>query len=183
MRLPVGGWLAAGAALSGIALAAAPAGAELYRCLSADGRTRYTDDPSSCAHPLPHEPRGALQPALPARESAGRAAAPPAARELEREASEGHEAEWRGRVSQSRLELEQLEQRRAELERFVSHCNRGGEIFAREAASGLKHGVSCDAVRGEHAAAQTRIAELRVYLESGIHEECRRAGCLPGWLR
>ena len=28
-----------------------------------------------------------------------------------------------------------------------------------------------------------QLADLRDYLERGVHEECRRAGCQPGWLR
>ena len=32
-------------------------------------------------------------------------------------------------------------------------------------------------------ATERRLAELDAYLEQGLAEECRRAGCLPGWIR
>lgn len=79
-------------------------------------------------------------------------------------------------------ELEAIERRQASLERSVKHCNRGGELFT-TLENGLKRGVSCDAVRSTVAKLDGRREELRAYLDGGLREECRKAGCRPGWIR
>ena len=49
--------------------------------------------------------------------------------------------------------------------------------------AGIRQNVPCDDLRRELAELERERAELRAYLEGGLAEECRRAGCLPGWLR
>ena len=56
------------------ALVAQGADAELYRCVTADGSIRFTDDPSACGRAEPYVPRRALQ--RPSAPAAPRADAP-----------------------------------------------------------------------------------------------------------
>jgi hypothetical protein len=38
-------------------------------------------------------------------------------------------------------------------------------------------------VRRDYASLEKQQEETRAYLDEGLEEECRRAGCLPGWIR
>ena len=49
--------------------------------------------------------------------------------------------------------------------------------------AGIKRAVPCSEIRGEFDVLDQREARVRNYLENELPEECRRAGCLPGWLR
>jgi hypothetical protein len=64
----------------------------------------------------------------------------------------------------------------------VTHCNRGGELLRTDDA-GLEQQVSCETVRAQYEKVRERQEKLRDYLDRGLVEECRRAGCQPGWLR
>lgn len=178
--------LAAGLVLA----AAAPAAADLLRCQGPDGRTIFTDDASRCPGAKPFEPRATLQPApgaTPA-DADGAEAEPPAsagagaARDLAADAERAEAQRWAQKKQAAEAEREQVVARRDYLRGFVAHCNRGGEVTTRDEA-GIKHTVSCDALRADFAALEAREAELRDYLQGGLAEECRRAGCLPGWIR
>ena len=170
--------LAAAAAL----VAADPASAKLYRCEMPGGGTVYTDNPSTCPGSEPHEPRGAVQAVTTSTAAPPRAQPATAPAALEERAAEAAEARWRTKKSRTQAELQAVEQEREKLRSLVTHCNRGGEIVRRDEAA-LKHQVSCDDARQAFAALETRSQELTSYLDGGIQEECRRAGCLPGWLR
>ena len=85
-------------------------------------------------------------------------------------------------AQQVREQIGILEKRKERLRRYVTWCNRGGELVGRDDA-GLKHNVSCSGVRRELESLQADLASARAYLEDGLEEECRRAGCLPGWIR
>lgn len=175
----------AGAGLAAaLALAvAAPAGAELYRCEREDGSVTYTDNAGACRGARPHQPKGDFQ-RMESHAPAPRAEAPPhpAQDALLERARAGEESRWRQLKRQKESELARVAAQRKSLEEFVGHCNRGSEVI-RRTASGLKERVSCASIRSEHAELEARESELRAYVEVGIHEECRRAGCLPGWLR
>lgn len=175
-----GGARIAAWALAAALLAPAAAAGELYRCVRPDGSVVFTDSSEGCARSRLHVPRAQLQ--THASPAAARAASP-SERELQEAARAADEALWRQRKLQAQRELAQIEQRAEHLADALGHCNRGGEIFTRDPRTGLKSGVSCDRVRSEYQALEARRARVSVYLARGIQEECRRAGCLPGWLR
>jgi len=47
----------------------------------------------------------------------------------------------------------------------------------------FKGGDRCDVLRENAWALHRQEVALEGYLEEGLREECRRAGCLPGWVR
>jgi hypothetical protein len=55
-------------------------------------------------------------------------------------------------------------------------------VFARDAA-GVKERIPCSQLHARLAALDAQQTALRNYLEHELPEECRRAGCLPGWVR
>ena len=59
----------------------------------------------------------------------------------------------------------------------------GGEVISKDKKSGLKRKVNCNDVRSEYDTMKKKRAKLTEYLNGGIQKECRKAGCLPGWLR
>lgn len=169
----------AGLALA-LALGAVPAAAdELYRCPGPGGGTLYTSDPSRCAEAERHEPSGEIQRIPGSAASAPRRGGAPAAAEAEEEL---RRAEWRRRRERAEAEHAELEELLPVLRRARGVCARGGEVEV-EDHLGLHREVSCETVRGALREAERREAELREYLEEGLAEECRRAGCLPGWVR
>ena len=52
-----------------------------------------------------------------------------------------------------------------------------------EAVTGIRSSYKCRDVDNEYEQVKARLAGLRLYLDDGLEEECRRAGCLPGWIR
>ena len=179
-------WYGTGLAACGLALAlAAPAAAELYLCKGADGGITYTDNPGTCPESETHEPEADLQ-LIPteSRPAAPSFDPPPSLRRaaIESAAAESQAQVWRQRMQQKKAELEQVDEQTRALRQYVAHCNRGGELIRRD-ETGIKHQISCDAVRSEYQTIRTQQAKLRDYVDRGIYEECRRAGCLPGWLR
>jgi hypothetical protein len=178
----------------GAALLAAPAGAEMYRCDGPDGRPVFTSDASVCPGAVRHQPSRDVQrvpgaapswsgdPAL-AGEAPGRTgprAAPPAAPGGEIEDAQA--AMWRRKRSQAEEELRGLERGEDELQEIVSWCNRGGELVVEDEV-GLRDRYDCTDAREAYERASARLKELRAYLRGGLEDECRRAGCLPGWIR
>ncbi len=172
------------AAVWAAGLAVAPlATADLYRCKGPDGRTVFSDNPAACPGATPHQPRGRVQ-SVPsaARPTAVDRAASQQKAALRQEAERDQATYWGEKRRRSEEQLRALESEHASLREYVTWCNRGGELVKRD-ASGLKSRVSCSSVRGEFEALEGRIASLRAYLDEGLAEECRRAGCLPGWIR
>jgi hypothetical protein len=49
--------------------------------------------------------------------------------------------------------------------------------------AGIKQAVRCSDVKKELKALEQQEASARHYLQHELAEECRRAGCLPGWIR
>jgi hypothetical protein len=185
MRFSISGLL-----LLAIAWVAASAQADLLRCKGPDGRTIYTDKKALCPGAEPFEPSAELQQA-PGAESPDGAAAPApfderrdraAARKRAAEAEEGEARRWRLKKEKGEDALEALTRRRAELDDFVTWCNRGGSVVTRDDA-GIKRSVSCATIRKQYAEIDGEEAKLRGYLTRGLSEECRKAGCLPGWIR
>lgn len=174
------GGLAAAALLLALGLPGSAA-AELYRCEGPDGQVQFSDNPGACPRAAAHEPGDRIQrvPSAP----------PPAAprgdagqRVLHEQAEADRERSWREKKRRAQHELAELERRRERVRELVVWCNRGGELYRRDDA-GLKRKVSCGSVHEDLASLEEGIAHLSAYLEEGLEEECRRAGCLPGWIR
>ena len=163
-------------------LIAPTASAEIYKCVGRDGKTVFTSGPSTCPGRKPHEIRGTLQTvpmaerSVPARRT--RSSAGPAAPAVE----DGQAAMWRRKRAETERELVQLREQVPDYYKYVGWCNRGSDLYIRDEA-GMKRGFSCKRVRSEHERLVKRQTELEAYLEDGLAEECRKAGCLPGWIR
>ena len=176
--------------LTAIVVAIAAAGASslasagLYRCTGPDGRTIYTDNRATCPGAEEHEPRGKVQ-TIPTEESSEPAALAPKARDssvLQIEDERAQKAHWQQKKRMKEEELRELQERHAQLEQYVTACNRGMEIISRD-ETGIKHRVSCDRIRKEYQEAEALQEPIREYLETGLEQECRQAGCVPGWIR
>ena len=160
-----------------LALLAREAGAELFRCVGPDGEVVFTDQKDVCPGADAFEPSGVVHSApTPARR-------PPASRDaLAEDAREAEADSWRRRKREAEERLEALQKRREWMKPYVNHCNRGGYVTTRDDA-GIEQVVNCSLLRRDFAALDPLEAELREYLDTGLAEECRKAGCLPGWLR
>ena len=165
--------------------AAAPAPAELYRCIGPAGRLVFTDDASTCPGASTHEPSGALQthrseaPPSPTTAPARIRRRPNVHLEDGQTAMKNH---WQTKKREKQNELRVLQERSDYLSRFVSGCNRGADVIARD-DNGIKRTVPCDEIRAEYEQSLERQESIREYLDNGLQRECRKAGCLPGWIR
>lgn len=175
--------------------AAAPAGAEMYRCEGPDGTITFTGDASACPGAAPHAPSRDLQrlpgeaaaeaPGGDAPDAMGEAEAAPVAPAKRHDTGEDEEAiaaSWRAKRSEAEAESRQVDRDRDEFEEMVTWCNRGGNLELEE-RTGMRRDYSCTEARAEYERLTTRATELRRYLAGGLEEECRREGCLPGWVR
>jgi hypothetical protein len=177
-------------AAAGLALAldAERSAAELFRCTGPDGRTVFTDDKSVCPQAESYEPKAEVQssgsrPASRAAEPAGEARRDRAMQRDQAAAAEsGEAARWQQLKAQKEEDLRIVSQRRDRLVSFVAWCNRGGSVITRDDA-GIAQGVKCNELNDRLAELDREEAELRAYLGGGLEEECRRAGCQPGWIR
>jgi hypothetical protein len=169
--------------LAVILLVPAAGRAELYKCRGPDGKTLFTSDRSQCPGAEAHQPSGSLQ-----RSGASAAPAPrpaAAARPAARRAAPDDEIEaqaWRAKRERAEAELGAVEARIARMHEVAGWCNRGHAVYA-EDADGLRHDVDCDEVDAAERELRREQKRLAAYLAEGLEEECRRAGCLPGWLR
>jgi hypothetical protein len=165
-----------------VLLVAAPARAELYKCQGPDGKTLFTSDRTRCPGASQHEPKGRVQrtraPAAP--RATPRGGNPPAAAEGSDDAAEAQV--WRNKREKAKAELRRTEDRLALLREVAGWCNRGHEVWA-EDADGLRRDVDCEDVDAQAKALRGEQKRLEAYLDEGLEEECRRAGCLPGWIR
>jgi hypothetical protein len=168
--------------------AATGVGAELLRCKGPDGRMIYTDNKVLCPGAKHVEPRGEVHrakgPDAPAasRSPLGDRRDRAESRRRAAEAEAGEARRWRRKREEGEEALRTIAGRRVELKEVVTWCNRGGSIVARDDA-GIKQNVPCRQIRTEYTALDDEEAKIRAYLERGLAEECRRAGCLPGWIR
>jgi hypothetical protein len=158
-----------------------PASAEIYKCVGADGKTLFTSDLSQCPGAERHEPSGRLERVpthapTPARRPPARFHSPGMPNLA------GQEAVWRGKKLRAEAELRDLEGRIDYVREAVGWCNRGRSLYV-EDDTGIRRGYDCRKVQNEHEEIKARMAGLRLYLDEGLEEECRRAGCLPGWIR
>lgn len=178
-RIAVAVWL-------GVALGSAGARAELFRCAGPDGRMVYTDDKSVCPQAKPYQPDGVVHGVDPSPQPEPAAAegrpARAALRGRAQDAEAGEAQVWRERKRAKEDELRQVAAQRDRLHGYVAWCNRGGQVITRDEA-GIKQNVRCNELNDRLAALDEREEQIRDYLENGLAEECRRAGCLPGWIR
>jgi hypothetical protein len=165
--------------------------AELFRCTGPDGKPVYTDQKHTCPGSDPSEPTGVVHRAA-TPEAAGtgsdRASDPkiaPAARTSEpRPADDAQQAAfWKQKKRDAEHELARLSERRASYDLFADHCSRPGKRVITRDDAGIKQYASCSEVIEQFHALEKQEAAARDYLATGLPEECRRAGCLPGWVR
>jgi hypothetical protein len=159
--------------------------AELLRCETQDGNVIFTDDPSLCPGAEPFEPSGTVHgvkpvtPAAPGRQSRIEAME---RQRLADQAEAGEAARWKRKRLEKEEEIRQVQMRRDDLLRLLTWCNRGGRVVTYDDA-GIKKAARCSDIRRELKALDQQEASARLYLDETLPEECRRAGCLPGWLR
>lgn len=177
--------IALGVLVFGALFAAPSARAELFRCEDAAGRVTYSDDRHGCKKASPHQPRRRLQESTAPKAPAARARRmTPRSRSASdvTHANQAAEGLWRQKRVKAERALADAERQIPQLDIIVTRCNRGGDVWVTDDA-GLKHGVSCDQIQAARDKARSESARLRAYLDKGIEEECRKAGCLPGWIR
>lgn len=170
-------------------LPAVSAHAGLLRCMGPDGKMIYTDNQALCPNAKPFEPEGEIH--YGSKPSAGPAAIQtnPLQNRLRRakarlraaEEEEEEERRWRDKKLQLEQKLVSLDEREAYLARFVTLCNRGGWVMTRD-ESGIKRRVKCRMIKSQFTTVGLDQARVQADLD-GLPDECRRAGCLPGWLR
>ena len=149
-------------------------------------RSEDTDNAAKCPGTEPHEPRGVIQAVrtfAPPIVSDSPESSPRAAHDLEAAVNESQKAVWQQKKQRKESELKNAEAREEYLRQFVTYCNRGGEVVTKNRESGLKSKVKCNDVRSEFESVQKKRTALQAYLNDGLRKECRKAGCLPGWLR
>jgi len=183
--VPVRGWICA-IAIGVVGLTSFDAArAELFRCSGPDGDVIFTDDASVCPGAEPFEAKKQIhtvQSGVPASQGDGeRAAAEQQRRMLER-AESGEAALWKAKQQQAQYELRAIEHYRDRLDGLVAWCNQGGRVVTYDDA-GIKQSKNCAELKEELTQVEARVVALSDYVERGLAEECRKAGCLPGWLR
>lgn len=179
-------WMSLGAAVGLLALAPAGASAELLRCTGRDGKTIFTNDKSQCPGAETYKPKAVLhgtesQPAAPAPSPGTRSSR--ALRHDQAESTEvGEAARWQQKKLDKENELSEVTARRKYLKEYAAYCNRGGHVLKRDDA-GIAQDVKCNELNDKLAELDTQAQEIRTYLDEGLAEECRQAGCEPGWIR
>ena len=158
-----------------------PGRAEIYKCVGADGETLFTSNRSQCPGAARHQPAGRVE-KLPAQSKSSVRRAPARFRSHGISSAAANEALWRGKKLRAETELRDLEGRLEYVRQAVGWCNRGHALYS-EDETGIRRGYDCKNVYNEYEQVKAQMAGLRLYLEEGLEEECRRAGCLPGWIR
>jgi len=171
-------------ALFAIAMLGSPAEAtaELYRCVRPDGSTIYTNSQATCPGAREHRTTGAVQSyrtSVPARAATSRSMA--TSTPIDPLQTDG-EARWRQKKARAADEMSAVTARLGQIRPFVKTCNRGGSVF-RTLENGLRTAVSCDWLRDQLPKLERQRSVLADYLDHGLRDECRKPGCLPGWLR
>lgn len=90
------------------------------------------------------------------------------------------ETRWRQKLRQARQDEERAAHALELAERDYRSC-RHRENLGSAYQTHVPGETACD--EAPVAAAQHDYERAKAYAEDGIEDECRRAGCLPGWLR
>ena len=158
---------------------AGTASAEMYKCQGADGKTLYTSDRLQCPGARAHDLKGQVQ-------SVERSAPAPSRRRSPAASAAQDEAgrnRWLQKKREAEAVLHESRQRLLYLERMVTACNRGAELYVEDEDTGIRKGYPCHLVKEDHAATIQSVAQGEQYLAEGLEDACRRSGCLPGWIR
>jgi hypothetical protein len=159
---------------------AVPGAAELFRCTGPDGETIFTDQRGVCPNEEAFEPDAVLHKATDT--TKGRAAMARHRQRVEERATESLEQAWKQKQTDAQTRIEQIQERREKMKPYVNHCNRGGYVTTRDDA-GIEDVVNCSELRHDFAKLDDLEQDAKNYLTNVLPEECRKAGCLPGWLR
>ena len=173
-------WVIAGVLALAIIAASERASADLYRCPMPDGKDVFTDREGACPGAVSHTISVDVQ--TYASPPAAVAPGPPRPRSPLQPQTNPQPGFWREKKRSSEIELGELQEKREHLDKYVTHCNRRHKILGVNEA-GLRYEISCKNIRQEYAQVKTRLTELQRYLDEELEEECRRAGCQPGWIR
>jgi len=167
----------------------APAGAEIYRCKGPDGKVLFTGDASQCPGQAAHKTKGQIQSmgstntdAPAALEERPRSAAPPRRPRYDNTAEEAQAAVWRARKQEAQARLASVSKRLPGVRKAAGWCNRGDNVYATDEL-GIRRDIPCESINDDVRELEKAQAELTDYLDEGLEEECRKAGCLPGWIR
>ena len=172
------------AALLALALAR-DARADLLRCPGPDGNIIYTDDASVCPGAEPYEPAGqvhSVEPVASAAMGRQRRVEAMERQRLKDQAEAGEIERWQLKKRVKQEELGSIASRREDRLGLLAWCNRGGRVVTYDDA-GIRRAVRCSDVKKELKALEQQEASIHHYLKHELAEECRRAGCLPGWIR
>jgi hypothetical protein len=162
-------------------LAASEARAEIYKCVGSDGKATFTSDPGACPGTKPHELKSKVQHVIEQPGTRARRAASPAVRRAGPR-NDGHESMWRRKRPEAEAALQEVEGQLVKLGKAVKACNRGGEWY-RTSESGIREHIPCEEFQTRLRDAEQKREQLVDYLAEGLEDECRRAGCQPGWVR
>ena len=176
-------------AACGVALwVGAPATAQIYRCEGPDGVTTYTSSPETCGDRAGTEIQ--LREDLLSSGGEGGSSTgttitrPPSFREgFGLADGEGAAEIWRSKKQRAEEDLRNAEDLAPRYQRATVRCRRSGGDAWYEDKDGIKHPVSCQRLEDEFQRLTAEQKRLQAYLNGGLAEECRRAGCLPGWIR
>ncbi|HEU4431135.1 MAG TPA: DUF4124 domain-containing protein [Myxococcota bacterium] len=162
--------------------------AEIFKCVGPNGEVTFTSSAAQCPNAQPHVLKDAAVQRIEKAEPL--ASARPGAAPLPRRApaaavddSAGAEALWRNKKSEAQQRLQQIEAELQYLQAAVRWCNEGNLLWAEDRRTGIRRDVPCSEVDATKAALDEEKDRAEDYLAEGLEEECRRAGCLPGWLR
>lgn len=155
--------------------------AGIYKCTAADGTVRYTSDASHCPNAQEQKLEKPLQRVL-SDEGTRRRYTRPASVRRGKVGGDGLEAMWKAKRPAAQQELDEVEHKLVQMEKVIKGCNRGGEWFKTDEAGMRKH-IPCEELRERRAAMRKKRDDLKDYLFDGLEDECRRAGCRPGWVR
>jgi Domain of unknown function (DUF4124) len=178
----------AGVALAAAALLATAAQSEIYKCVGPSGDVRFTSSAAQCPNAPPHKPSDAAvqrvekeRPLATARPGAvpARRRSPAAAADD----SSGSEALWRGKRAAAAQHLHDVEAQLAHIQKAVRWCNDGNLLWVEDDRTGIRKDIPCSEIDATKEMLEEEQQRVERYLAEGLEEECRRAGCLPGWLR
>jgi len=170
-------------------LTSSAARAEIFKCVGPNGEVTFVSSAAQCPNAQPLVLKDAAvqriekaEPLASARPGAGPVArrAPAAAAASD---SAGAEALWRNKKAEARQRLQRIDAELQYLQAAVRWCNEGNLLWREDPRTGIRKDVPCSDVDAMKASLDEEKERAEGYLAEGLEEECRRAGCLPGWLR